>query len=127
MLSCQLHTPVFENFGHLLEGAWVTVYLSVLAVIIGLVVSLAGAIAKIAGPRPLRWLVDGYIEMIERPFLAQIYFIYFALPELGLRMAPNVAALVALVVNVGAFATEIVRAGIDLQVRASLRPARRSA
>ena len=106
--------PVFDNFGHLLEGAWVTVYLSFLAVLIGLVVSIAGAVAKTAGPRPLRWLVDGYIEIIRNtPFLAQIYFIYFALPEFGVRMTPNVAALVALVVNVGAFATEIVRAGIE--------------
>ena len=106
--------PVFENFSHLLEGAWVTVSLSITAVFLGLIVSIACAIAKNAGPKPLRWLIDFYIELIRNtPFLAQIYFIYFALPELGLRMSPNVAALVALVVNVGAFATEIIRAGIE--------------
>jgi polar amino acid transport system permease protein len=106
--------PVFENFGHLLEGAWVTVYLSILAVLLGFLVSVACAVGKTSGPRPVRWVIDGYIELIRNtPFLAQIYFIYFALPEIGLRMPPNVAALVALVVNVGAFATEIVRAGIE--------------
>jgi polar amino acid transport system permease protein len=110
----ELHfAPVYENFGHLLEGAWVTVYLSILAVLLGFLVSIACAVGKDSGPRPVRWAIDGYIELIRNtPFLAQIYFIYFALPEVGLRMPPNVAALLALVVNVGAFATEIVRAGI---------------
>jgi polar amino acid transport system permease protein len=105
--------PIFDNFDHLLLGAWVTVYLSVSAVAIGLVVSLSCAIAKTAGPALLRRAIDVYIEVIRNtPFLAQIYFIYFALPQFGLRMAPNVAALVALVVNVSAFVTEIIRAGI---------------
>ncbi len=106
--------PVFENFDHLMDGAWVTVYLSLLAIVLGFVLSTACAIGKTAGPRPVRWLIDVYIELVRNtPFLAQIYFIYFALPEFGIRMEPNVAALVALVVNVGAFATEIVRAGIE--------------
>jgi polar amino acid transport system permease protein len=106
--------PVFANVDHLLEGAWLTVFLSFLAVILGFVVSIICAVGKTAGPRPVRLLINGYIELIRNtPFLAQIYFIYFAFPVFGLRMSPNVAALVALVVNVGAFATEIVRAGIE--------------
>jgi polar amino acid transport system permease protein len=72
------------------------------------------AIGKVAGPAPVRWLVDAYIEIIRNtPFLIQIFFIFFALPALGLRLTPNVAALVALTVNVGAYATEIIRAGIE--------------
>ena len=106
--------PVFANMGHLLDGAWNTIRFSFLAMILGLVVGVVGAFAKTAGPRPVRWLVNGYIELIRNtPFLAQIYFIYFALPSFHLRMAPNTAAIVALVVNVGAFTTEIIRAGIE--------------
>ncbi len=106
--------PVFENINRLLVGATVTIWLSLLATLIGLVVAVVCAVAKTAGPLPLRWLINAYIEFIRNtPFIAQIYFIYFALPEFGFRMSPNVAALVALVVNVGAFATEIVRAGIE--------------
>ncbi len=111
----QLHfAPVFENFDHLLAGAWITIRLSFIAMILGLVVGVVLAFGKTSGPAPMRWLINAYIELIRNtPFLAQIYFIYFALPEFGLRMTPNTAAIVALVVNVGAFATEIIRAGIE--------------
>jgi polar amino acid transport system permease protein len=114
-MQYQLHfMPVFENFDHLLAGAWITIRLSFLAMVLGLAVGIVFAFGKTSGPAPLRWLINAYIELIRNtPFLAQIYFIYFALPELGLRMMPNVAAVVALVVNVGAFATEIIRAGIE--------------
>jgi polar amino acid transport system permease protein len=43
----------------------------------------------------------------------QLYFVYFALPQFGLRMDSNTAALVAMVVNLGAYSTEIVRAGVE--------------
>jgi polar amino acid transport system permease protein len=99
---------------HLLAGAWVTVRLSFSAVLLGLILGIICAVGKTGGPRPLRWLINLYVEFIRNtPFLAQIYFIYFALPRFGIRLAPNVAALLALVVNVGAFATEIIRAGIE--------------
>ncbi|MCM2504883.1 amino acid ABC transporter permease [Aureimonas altamirensis] len=106
--------PVFDNMDRLLAGAWTTVQLSFWAMVVGLVVSIACAVGKLAGPRPLRWAIDLYIEVIRNtPFLVQIFFIYFALPSLGIRFSPNTAALVALVVNVGAYATEIIRAGIE--------------
>ncbi len=105
--------PVFANFTHLLGGAWVTISLSFTAMIIGLVVAVVCAVLKTSGPRPVRWVIDFYVELIRNtPFLAQIYFVYFALPQFGLRLAPNQAALTAMVINVGAFATEIIRAGI---------------
>ncbi len=106
--------PVFENLDLLLYGAWLTVRLSFLAMILGLVVSLLGAVAKTSGIRPLRWLVDVYVEVIRNtPFLIQIFFIFFGLPAVGIAMSPNTAALVALVINVGAYGTEIIRAGIE--------------
>ncbi|HEX2018804.1 MAG TPA: amino acid ABC transporter permease [Aurantimonas sp.] len=106
--------PVFANFDQLLLGAWVTIQLSFGAMLIGLVVAVVCAIGKTAGPKPVRFLIDVYIELIRNtPFLIQIFFIYFALPTLGLRLTPGSAALLALVVNVGAYATEIVRAGIE--------------
>ena len=106
--------PVIANMDQLLYGALVTIQLSFAAMILGTVVALACAVAKTAGPRPLRFLVDCYIEVIRNtPFLIQIFFIFFALPALGIRLSPNVAALTALTVNVGAYATEIIRAGIE--------------
>ncbi|HVL20595.1 MAG TPA: amino acid ABC transporter permease [Amaricoccus sp.] len=106
--------PVFAAMDQLLLGAWVTVKLSAAAMVIGLIVSIVCAVAKTAGPRPLRFLVDAYIEVIRNtPFLVQIFFLYFGLPTIGLRLDPNSAALLALVVNFGAYGTEIIRAGIE--------------
>ncbi|MCB1882617.1 MAG: amino acid ABC transporter permease [Geminicoccaceae bacterium] len=106
--------PVFANFGQLLAGAWITVLLSFGAMLLGTVVAVVCAVGKSAGPAPVRWLINAYIEIIRNtPFLIQIFFIFFALPAIGLRLSPNVAALVALTVNIGAYATEIIRAGIE--------------
>ncbi|MCB8836230.1 amino acid ABC transporter permease [Aurantimonas sp. VKM B-3413] len=106
--------PVFANFDHLLAGMLVTLELSVGAMLLGTVVAVLCAAGKTGGPRPVRWLVDVYIELIRNtPFLIQIFFIFFGLPALGIRFSPNTAALVALTVNVGAYATEIIRAGIE--------------
>ncbi len=106
--------PVFANLDMLIAGALITVQLSGGAMILGTIIALTCAIAKTAGPAPLRWLVDAYVEFIRNtPFLVQIFFIFFALPSVGLRLTPNTAALLALTINVGAYATEIIRAGIE--------------
>jgi polar amino acid transport system permease protein len=66
------------------------------------------------GPRPLRWLAAGYVEAIRNtPLLVQLFIIFFGLPSLGLRLTAWQAAVIALTVNLGAYATEIVRAGIE--------------
>jgi len=117
--------PVFDNLDLLLYGAWLTVRLSLMAMVLGLVVSVLGAVAKTSGIRPLRWLVDVYVEVIRNtPFLVQIFFIFFGLPAAGISLSPNVAALVALVVNVGAYGTEIIRAGIESIPRGQIEAGR---
>jgi polar amino acid transport system permease protein len=80
---------------------------------IGLALALAGAVLRISGPLPVRWIVGAYVEIIRNtPFLVQIFFIFFGLPVAGIRLAPDAAALVAMVVNVSAYSIEILRAGI---------------
>jgi len=106
--------PVFAAFDQLLIGAWLTIRLSVGAMIIGLVLSVICAAGKTSGIKPVRWVIDAYVEIIRNtPFLVQIFFIFFGLPSLGLKFSPNQAALLALVVNFGAYGTEIIRAGIE--------------
>ena len=91
--------PVFENLDLLLYGALLTVRLSLAAMVLGLAVSVMGAVGKTSGIRPLRWLIDVYVEVIRNtPFLVQIFFIFFGLPAIGISMSPNTAALVALVI-----------------------------
>lgn len=105
---------VFAAWPLLLQGTWTTIQLSLTATVLGLLVAIFGAWAKHSGPAPLRWAVNAYIELIRNtPFLVQLFFFFFALPALGLRWSAHAAALVAMVVNLGAYATEIIRAGIE--------------
>jgi polar amino acid transport system permease protein len=105
---------VFAAWPLLLRGTWTTIHLSLSATFLGLLVAVFGAWAKTSGPLALRWVVNAYIELIRNtPFLVQLFFFFFGLPALGLRWSPHAAALVAMVVNLGAYATEIIRAGIE--------------
>jgi polar amino acid transport system permease protein len=66
-----------------------------------------------------------YVELIRNtPFIVQLFFIYFGLPSLGLKLSPEVASIIAMVVNLGAYAAEIVRAGIDNTPRGQIEAAR---
>jgi polar amino acid transport system permease protein len=105
---------VWEHWRELADGAWLTIRLSGLAMIIGLAVATVCAYAKTAGPSPVRWAVAAYVEAIRNtPFLVQIFIVYFSLPTLGINIDANEAALAAMVVNFGAYGTEILRAGIE--------------
>jgi polar amino acid transport system permease protein len=105
---------VFDKFHLLVEGALLTIRLSALAMVLGLSVAVVCAFLRTAGPRPLAVLVAAYVEAVRNtPFLIQLYIVYFALPSAGIRFDANEAAVVAMVVNLGAYATEIVRAGVQ--------------
>src|SRR5258708_12904844 len=103
-----------ERWRDMAEGAWVTVRLSGRGMAGGLGVATGCAYAKAAGAGPIRWLVAAYVEAIRNtPFLVQIFIVYFSLPTLGISVGANEAALAAMVVNFGAYGTEILRAGIE--------------
>ena len=105
---------VFAAWDELAWGLLNTLWLSLLAMVIGLVVSVLGALGKTSGPRWLVWVIDAYIEVIRNtPFLIQIFMVFFGLPLVGLRLDADEAALLALVINVGAYGIEIMRAGIE--------------
>ena len=105
---------VWDHWRELAEGAWLTIRLSGLAMMIGLAVATVCAYGKAAGPSALRWTIASYVELIRNtPFLVQIFIIYFSFPALGISVDANEAALAAMVVNFGAYGTEILRAGIE--------------
>ena len=105
---------VFAAWPLLAKGTWITIQLSTLAMLLGLMVAIVCAWGKTAGPAWLRFIINAYIEVIRNtPFLVQLFFFFFALPALGVRWSPYTAALTAMVVNLGAYATEIIRAGIE--------------
>lgn len=105
---------VLGSLPDLLWGAWLTIQLSVVAMAIGLVIAIISALVRTAGPRPFQWAITVYVEVIRNtPFLVQIFIVYFGLPSIGIRMDPNMSAMVAMVLNVAAYVTEILRAGIE--------------
>jgi polar amino acid transport system permease protein len=116
---------VWQHFPELLNGAWLTVQLSAAAMALGLIVAILCAYGQSAGPRGVRWLIAGYVELIRNtPFLVQIFIFYFSLPVIGVRLSANGAALLAMTINLGAYASEIVRAGIEAIPRGQVEAAR---
>ena len=116
---------VWKDVDLLLLGAWLTVKLSFLTLAIGLVVGTAGALFRISRHRLLRGVARSYVEAIRNtPFLIQLLLLYLGLPAIGVRLAPEQAALLALVVNFGAYTTEIIRAGIEAIPKGQLEAGR---
>lgn len=108
----------------LAEGAWVTFRLTVFATVLGFVAGTVCAVARTNGPTWLRHSVAAYVELIRNtPLLIQSYFLIFGLASVGLSMPILVGATIALVVNIGAYTTEIMRAGIESIHRGQLEAA----
>lgn len=97
----------------LLQAAWVTLEISVLSILLGLVLGLIAAMMKISKIRPLVWLVDFYLWVIRgTPVLVQLFLVYFGLPQIGIEIGPFLSSILALGVNAGAYIAEIYRGGI---------------
>jgi polar amino acid transport system permease protein len=106
--------PVFARSMELLQGLEVTLSISAFTITCGLIVGMLGAIAARSRSVLLRRIVRVYVEVIRNtPVLAQLFFIFFGLPGLGIRMNVYVAANLSLTLYMGAYATEIIRGGID--------------
>ncbi len=98
----------------LADGAWLTVQLSAVSMVLSLTIAVFGALARTSGPKWLRMIVASYVEFIRNtPFLVQVFVIFFGLPGMGLRLDANTGALIAMVLNGSAYTIEIVRAGIE--------------
>ncbi len=105
---------ILERWPLFLDGALLTAELALMATVLGVAIGCFGAIARRS---PVRWLARSwgiYVEVIRNtPLLVQIFLVYFGFSSLGLSLSAFVVALVALTINVGAYTTEIMRAGFD--------------
>ena len=105
---------VLEQWPLLARGVAFTVGLTAIASVAGLALGVACAWARSWGPKWLGSIAAVYVELIRNtPFIVQLFFIFFGLPSLGVRLTPEIASVLAMVINLGAYAAEIVRAGID--------------
>jgi polar amino acid transport system permease protein len=105
---------VVENLPHLLGGVWLTCFLTLLCMLLGLVVGLAVALGRLSRWRPIRAAAFAYTEVFRTtPLLVQIVWVFYVLPIVtGITLSAFFSGLVALGFNVGAFMAEIYRAGI---------------
>src|SRR5690606_16412279 len=111
-------SALWPYWPELLAGMWVTVQLTLLATCGGLALGIVGAAIRSGRPGWLSRLWGAYVELIRNtPFVVQLFFIVFGLPNLGLKMTAGEAALLAMVVNLGAYSTEIIRAGIQVTAK----------
>ena len=105
---------VLAQWPLLARGVAFTVGLTAVSAVLGMALGVACAWARTWGPRWLGALVAVYVELIRNtPFIVQLFFIYFGLPSLGVKLTPEIASVLAMVINLGAYAAEIVRAGIE--------------
>ncbi|AXT86565.1 ABC transporter substrate-binding protein [Aeromicrobium sp. A1-2] len=90
-----------------------TIPITIVSFAIGLVLAVAAALARISASRVLSGIARGYISIIRgTPLLVQLFIVFYGLPELGIKLGPWVSAILALSLNVGGYAAEIVRASI---------------
>jgi len=103
-----------QYLGLFLHGTAVTLGLTVLASVVGIVLGIAGAAASSSKFLWVRRLIAAYVELIRNtPFIVQMFFIFFGLPSMGLRLTALQAAALAMTVNLTAYAIEIIRAGLE--------------
>ncbi|MEN9891577.1 MAG: hypothetical protein RLY78_1872 [Pseudomonadota bacterium] len=105
---------VLVDWPLLLRGVAWTTALTLAATAGGLALGVACGWARAWGPRPLATAAAVYVELIRNtPFIVQLFFLFFGLPAAGFALSPEAASVLAMVLNLGAYAGEIVRAGIE--------------
>jgi polar amino acid transport system permease protein len=115
---------VLAQWPLLVKGVVWTLGLTAISAVIGLVVGTLCAWARSSGPLWLRWLVGAYVELIRNtPFIVQLFFVFFGLPAAGVKLTPETASVIAMVVNLGAYAAEIIRAGIQATPKGQIEAA----
>jgi polar amino acid transport system permease protein len=106
--------PVLANADLLLQGAFFTLSLTAIGTLLGVGLGIIGAVMRAWRIKPFNQVFGLYVELIRNtPFIVQLFFIFFGLPALGVRMNEWEAAVLAMVINLGAYSTEIIRAGIQ--------------
>ncbi|WP_417579628.1 ectoine/hydroxyectoine ABC transporter permease subunit EhuC [Pelagibacterium sp.] len=104
----------------LMQGAWVTIELTIYSTVFGAILAFAAGIGKLAHNPLIKAISIGYIEIFRgTSLLVQLFWLYFALPVAGqavgldLRLPPVVAGVMALSLNIGAYGAEVVRGAIE--------------
>jgi polar amino acid transport system permease protein len=107
-----------EYYPLIIKGVGITIELTLVGALFGIALAIACAWARALGPKWLRLIVTPYVEIIRNtPFIIQLFFIFFGLPGLGIHLGEMEAANFAMIINLGAYGCEIIRAGIQATPR----------
>jgi polar amino acid transport system permease protein len=105
---------VLAEWPLLVKGVAFTIALTAVSAFVGVLVGIACAWVRVYGKGLTKWIVSSYVELIRNtPFIVQLFFIFFGLPSLGVKLTAETASVIAMVINLGAYAAEIIRAGIE--------------
>jgi polar amino acid transport system permease protein len=105
---------VFAAQDALLSGLALTLQLTATTIVAGFVIGLGVAAAAVYGPRCARAAAHAYVEAIRNtPLLVQLFVVFFGLPSIGIKLDIIPVATIGLAINLGAYASEIIRAGIE--------------
>ena len=119
--------PIGNNAQLFAEGTRVTVQLTIVSGVIGVILGVLAALGKVSRIAPLRWIAGFYVWVMRgTPLLVQVLFVYFALPEIHplFRMDEFTAACAALALNVGAYNAEAIRSGLLAVPKGQIEAAR---
>jgi polar amino acid transport system permease protein len=98
----------------LLHGLIFTIILTLVSTVAGIAAGTMAASVRAFGPAWLGRIVVVYVELFRNtPFIVQLFFIFFGLPAAGIKLSESLAAFLAMTINLGAYSTEIIRAGIE--------------
>ena len=107
-------SAVSDALPALLYGFLGTIGLSLAGMGLALTIGVFGVLARRSRRAPIRLATVAFVEIIRNtPFLVQIFFLFFALPATGIRLNPTTTAILALGLNGGAYAIEIIRGGVQ--------------
>jgi polar amino acid transport system substrate-binding protein len=121
----RLLTRYPATLGLFAAGAAMTLGVSLASMVLAIGLGVLLAIARVYGPRPLRWFAITYVELFRgTPLLIQLTMIYFGLPELGITLHPFLAGVLALGLNYAAAEAENYRAGLSSVPQGQLDAAR---
>jgi len=117
-------SAVLAQWPLFVHGAWLTIKLSIVATLLGLLIGTLCAMGRGSRNAFVARACAIYVEAIRNtPLLVQIFLVYFGLASLGVKVPAFTAAILAMVINVGAYTTEIMRAGIESIHRSQLEAA----
>jgi len=121
---------VLSEWPLLLAGVGWTLALTMASVLVGTLLGIGTAWVRARGfgatraPVWLKALAGAYVELIRNtPFIVQLFFIFFGLPAAGLKLSAETASFIAMVVNLTAYAAEIIRAGLEATPKGQIEAA----